>query len=67
MNSMTLKEKVSKLHRLSKDYEKLAAIVRSMEINEDAPVWSSEWNRELMVKYNQVNEHMLSLKGDLKL
>ena len=64
---MTLQEKISKLHALSQDYEKLASIVKSMKVNEDAPVWDSEWAYELMTGYNQVFKHMESLRGDLGL
>lgn len=64
---MKLEERISKLHSLSQDYEKLASIVKRMETNENAPVWDSEWAYELMTNYNQVLEHMKSLRGDLGL
>lgn len=64
---MTLEERIKKLHALSQDYEKLASIVRRMETNEDDPVWDSEWAYELTTNYNQVFEHMKSLRGDLGL
>ena len=64
---MDLQERIKKLHALQQDYKKLASIVRRMEINEDAPVWNSEWAYELMTGYNQAFKHMESLRGDLGL
>ena len=64
---MTLQEKISKLHALSRDYEKLSFIVHSIEINEDAPVYNVEWGKALQERFTQVYNHCQSLIGDLKL
>lgn len=64
---MSLEEKISKLHALSRDCEKLSSIVHSMEINEDAPVYNVEWGKSLQEHFNQVYNHTQSLIGDLKL
>ena len=64
---MKLEERVHKLHELSKDLEKLSRIVQSMSVNEDAPVYNTEWGRELMEKYNAITEHANSLKKDVGL
>jgi hypothetical protein len=64
---MKLEEKISKLHNLSKDFEKLSFIVHSMETNEDAPMYNVEWGKALQERFNKVYNHVQSLIGDLKL
>ena len=64
---MTLQEKISKLHALSQDCEKLSFIVHSMETNEDAPTYNVEWGKALQERFTQVYNHCQSLIGDLKL
>ena len=64
---MKLEERIYKLYNLARDYEKLSYIVHSMKINEDAPVYNTEWAAALKERYDKVYEHMLSLKGDLGL
>ena len=54
---MTLQEKISKLHALSQDYEKLSFIVHSMETNEDAPVYNAEWGKAIQERFTQVYKH----------
>ena len=64
---MKLEEKISKLHALSRDCEKLSFIVRSMETNEDAPEYDIEWGKALQERFTQVYNHCQSLIGDLGL
>lgn len=64
---MTLEEKISKLHSLSKDFEKLSFIVHCMEVNENAPVYDVDWGKEKYEAFTQVYNHCQSLIGDLKL
>lgn len=64
---MKLEERISKLHTLSRDYEKLSSIIHSMETNEDAPVYDVEWGKALQERFTQVYNHCQSLIGDLKL
>ena len=64
---MTTEEKVKLLHTLSELLKRQSKVVLSMEVNEDALVWDSNWAIELQTRYNDLAEQILAIKKEVGL
>ncbi len=64
---MTTEEKVKLLHTLSELLQRQSRVVLSMEVNEDSPVWDSNWAIELQTRYNDLAEQILAIKKEVGL
>ena len=64
---MTTEEKVKLLHTLSDLLYRQSKIVLSMEVNEDSPVWDSNWAIELQTRYNDLSDQILAIKKEVGL
>ena len=64
---MTTEEKVQLFHTLSELLKQQSRVVLSMEVNEDAPVWASNWAFELQTRYNDLAEQISAIKKELGL
>ena len=64
---MTIEERVKLLHTLSELLQKQSKVVLSMEVNEDSPVWNSNWAIELQTRYNDLSEQILAIKKEVGL
>ncbi len=64
---MTTEERVQLFHTLSELLKQQSRVVLSMEVNEDAPVWDSNWAFELQTRYNDLAEQILVIKKELGL
>lgn len=64
---MTTEEKVKLLHTLSDLLYRQSKIVLSMEVNEDSPVWDSNWATELQTRYDDLAKQILAIKKEVRL
>ena len=64
---MTIEEKVKLLHTLSELLKRQSKVVLSMEVNEDSPIWNSDWAIELQTRYNDLAEQILAIKKEVGL
>ena len=64
---MTTEERIKLLRTLSDLLYRQSKIVSSMEVNEDSPVWDSNWAIELQTRYNDLAEQILAIKKEVGL
>lgn len=64
---MTIEEKVKLLHTLSELLQRQSKVVLSMEVNEDSPVWNSNWAIELQTRYDDLSKQILAIKKEVGL
>lgn len=64
---MTTEEKVKLLYTLSELLQRQSRVVLSMEVNEDSPVWNSNWATELQTRYDDLAEQILAIKKEVRL